>query len=362
MQLHDLKTLIDQDGCPGQQTQQLMMLETAEPPSEGKLKAAKGVSACLLSSEHTGQPRKYRHMLFTREKSYDRFDILAAAEKARSKGRLRKAIVEYRKVLEIDPDDHVIHGKVAPLLAERKRLDEAWSSFVAAGEGYHRNGYINQAVSIYIQAARYLPRKLEVWETIARLQEERELPADGVKALLSGCHYFRRRDQRPEAIHLLRLACKIQPWHFEATYILAKVLAKGGDKGEALQLLHGLAERVQGRNLRRARAALFRMSPSLGAAWRWLRAAIAAREIPIPRTSSWEGLGIGRVKRGRPARLICLTIALLGAILVGVPFGFDIGPDMVSFLLGGSGLVVFGLTSFLFFSRRRERRSAALSP
>jgi hypothetical protein len=73
-------------------------------------------------------------------------------------------------------------------------------------------------------------------------------------------------------------------------------------------------------------------------------------------------LGIGRVKRGRPARLICLTIALLGAILVGVPFGFDIGPDMVSFLFGGSGLVVFGLTSFLFFSRRRERRGAALSP
>jgi hypothetical protein len=27
VQLHDLKTLIDQDGSPGQQTQQLMMLE-----------------------------------------------------------------------------------------------------------------------------------------------------------------------------------------------------------------------------------------------------------------------------------------------------------------------------------------------
>lgn len=337
----------------------------AEPPGKGKLQAGKEFSASsayLLSSEHTGHPRKYRLMLFAREKSYDRFDILAAAEKARSKGRLRKAIVEYRKVLEIDPDDHVIHGKVAPLLAECKRLDEAWLSFVAAGEGYHRNGYINQAVSIYVQAARHLPRKLEVWETIARLQEERELPADGVKALLSGCRYFRRRDQRPEAIHLLRLACKIQPWHFKATFILAKVLAKGGEKEEALQLLHGLAERVQGRNLRCARAALFRMSPSLGAAWRWLRAAIAAREIPIPRTSSWEGLGIGRVKRGRAARLICLTIALLGAILVGVPFSFDIGPDMVSFLLGGSGLVVVGMTSFLFFSRRRERRGAALSP
>lgn len=93
-------------------------------------------------------------MWFFRNNSYDRFDILAAAEKARSNGRRRKAIAEYRKVLDVDPGDYGIHGKVAPLLAECKRLDEAWSSFVAAGEGYRQHGYINQAVSTYMQAAR----------------------------------------------------------------------------------------------------------------------------------------------------------------------------------------------------------------
>ncbi len=301
-------------------------------------------------------------MWFTRNSSYDRFDILAAAEKARSKGRLRKAIAEYRKVLEVDPDDYGIHGKVAPLLAECKRLDEAWSSFVAAGKGYLEHGYVNQAVSIYMQAARYLPRKREVWETIARLQEERGLPADGVKALLDGYRYFQGRDDRPEAIRLLRLACTIQPWHFEATFLLAKVLVKAGDKAEAHALLDELAGRVEGRNRRRARAALFWMSPSLGAAWRWIRAAVSAREIPFPRPASWTGGGVRRVRSGRTARVICLAIALSGAILVGVPFSLSIDPDpqMVSFFLGGgSGLLVVGLTSFLFFSRRRARRGAA---
>ena len=301
-------------------------------------------------------------MWFTRDKSYDRFDILAAAEKARSKGRRRKAISQYRKVLEVDPDDYAIHAKIAPLLAERKQLDEAWSSFVAAGEGYLQQGYINQAVSIYMQAARYLPRKREVWESIARLQEERGLPADGVKAILDGYRHFRGRDDLPEAIKLLRLACKIQPWHFEATFILAKVLVKAGEKAEALELLNELAERVQGRNRRRARAALFWMSPSPVAAWRWVCAAVSAREIPLPRPSSWASSGVRWVKKGRTARVICLTIALWGAILVGVPFSIDVGPQTVSFLLGGgSGLVVLGLTSFLFFSRRRERKRAALS-
>lgn len=301
-------------------------------------------------------------MWFSRNKSYDRFDILATAEKARSKGKRRKAISQYRKVLDVDPDDYAIHGKIAPLLAELKRLDEAWSSFVAAGEGYLQHGYVNQAVSIYTQAARYLPRKREVWETIARLQEERGLPADGAKALLDGYRHFRGRDDLPEAIQLLRLACKIQPWHFEATFVLARVLVKAGDKAEALELLSELAERVQGRNRRRARAALFWMSPSPGTAWRWVCAAIAAREIPLPRPWSWTSSGVQWAKRGRTARLICLIIALWGAILVGVPFSIDVGPQTVSLLLGGgSGLVVVGLTSFLFFSRRRERKGAALS-
>lgn len=293
-------------------------------------------------------------MWFTRNKSYDRFDILAAAEKARSKGRHRKAIAEYRKVLDVDPDDYAIHAKVAPLLAERKRFDEAWSSFVAAGEGYRQQGYVNQAVSIYTQAARYLPRKREVWETIARLQEERGLPADGVKALLDGYRYFRGSDDQQDAIQLLRLACNIQPWHFEATFTLAKVLIRAGNKADAQELLDELAERVQGRNRRRARAALFWMSPSIGAALRWVGAAITAREIPFPRPSSWTGSAVRRANRGRTARVICLTIALWGTILVGVPFSTDVGPQAVSFLLGGgSGLVVVGLTSFLFFSRRR---------
>ncbi len=177
-------------------------------------------------------------------------------------------------MLEVSPDDHIIHGKVAPLLAERKQLSEARSSFVAAGEGYLRSGFIDQAISIYRQAARYLPREIEVWETIARLQVDRERRADAVNALLEGRRYFRRRRLRLQAIRLLRQACEIEPWHFEATFDLARLLAKAGEKRQAEQLLNELAERVRGRNLRRIRGALFRISPSPAAAWRWLRAAI----------------------------------------------------------------------------------------
>jgi tetratricopeptide (TPR) repeat protein len=287
-------------------------------------------------------------MLFTRHKSYDRFAILAAAENARAKGKTRKAVGEYRKVLEVDPYDHETHGKIAPLLAQRKQRREAWSSFVAAGEGYLRDGYGDKALSIYLQAARYLPRQIEVWETIARLQVDRERRPDAIKALLDGSRHFRSRKLRLQGLRLLRQACQIEPGHFEATFELARRLAKAGEKKEARWLLDGLANWARGRNLRRVRTRLFWMSPTPVAAWRWLVAAIAAREIPFPRRSSWMSPGVRRAKRGRTARLLSLSIALSGIIAVGVSYGIDLGPQTVYVLVAGSGLAVAGLGLFLY--------------
>jgi tetratricopeptide (TPR) repeat protein len=286
---------------------------------------------------------------FQRQKSYDRFAILAAAEKARGKGKVRKAIAEYRKVLAVDPSDYETHGKLAPLLAERRQLAGAWKSFVAAGEGYTRDMHEDKALSIYMQAARYLPRQLEVWKSIARLQVGRGRAPDAVKALLDGSRHFRRRNDRPEAIRLLRLACEVEPWHFEATYALARLLLKTGERREAWQLLEGLAERAKGRNRRRACATLFRMSPSLVGAWRWVRAAISAREIPFPRRSSWLIPAIRQHRRGQAARKISLGMALLGIVVVGVSLGVDVGPQTYHVLLVGSGLTAVGLASLLYF-------------
>ncbi len=288
-------------------------------------------------------------MLFTRHKSYDRFAILTAAENARARRRKRKAIAEYRKILEIDPTDHEIHAKIAPLLAQRKHLREAWSSFVTAGEGYIRDGYIDKALAVYTQAARYVPRQIEVWETIAKLQVERERRPDAIKALLDGSRHFRSRKLRLQGLRLLRRACEIESGHFEATFELAKRLAKAGEKKEARWLLDGLENWSRGRNLRRVRTKLFWMSPTPAAALRWVVAAVAAREIPIPRRSSWMSRGVRRGRSGRTARMMALTTALLGILAVGAAFSVDLGPQTLYVLVAGSGIAMAGFGLFLFF-------------
>lgn len=218
---------------------------------------------------------KDNSLFFRRSKSYSRTEILETAGKAQLKRKTNKAIAGYLSVLKKDPDDYVVHGKVAPLLAKKKRFGEAWSSFQAAGNGYTLGGFRDKALGIYVQATHCMPMEIEAWKAVAKIQLNRGLKVDSVNTLLKAHRHFRRRALRPAAIYLLRKARKTIPWHFEVTFELTRLLAKVGKKEEALQLLRELATREERRNLRRTRGAIFKISPGPGSAWRWLRAAVA---------------------------------------------------------------------------------------
>src|SRR2546427_10625104 len=82
-------------------------------------------------------------------RSYDRGKTLAAAEKGRSPGRVRKAVRCYLKVLEHDPADHVVRSKVAPPLARVGRSNEARQNFDKAANGYLDAGFAAKAVAAW---------------------------------------------------------------------------------------------------------------------------------------------------------------------------------------------------------------------
>jgi len=209
-------------------------------------------------------------MALWRKKPYDRTEVLAAADKARAQGRIRKAVAGYRKVLAVDPNDIAVHGKIAPLLAQRRQRDEALRSFQFAAQGHLKAGFQDRALAVYTQAAAHFPEEAWIWDEIARLHLLRGRRADAVNALLDGGIRLGRQ-VRPKGIVLLRKALEIEPWHLEATLALARLLARSGEKVEALDMLEDLAQRVRGKGRRRVRRAIFGLSATPGNAWRWLR-------------------------------------------------------------------------------------------
>lgn len=211
-------------------------------------------------------------MFFKKPKSYDRGECLKAASKAVTRGKIKKAISEYMKVLAVDAEDHAVHIKLAPLLARRKKFAEAWDSFKIAASGYSLNGFDQKAIGVYTQAAKFMPKNPEVWEAMSYLYIKIGKRADAVQTLYKGHRNFKKKPHRGIAIKLLRKAFSIEPWNFEVTFELAR-LVKKTDIVEAFGLLEGLADRVNGKDLAKVRSTMFFMRPGFSTCWEWMKAA-----------------------------------------------------------------------------------------
>lgn len=215
-----------------------------------------------------------------RDPRYDRSRLLEEAARAVAGKRISRAIALYRWVLAVEPQNAEIHLKLAPLLARRRQRFDAWQSFQCAARAFLRNGQPDRALAIYRQAAAVLPREVQAWQAIARIQHRAGQTRAALDTLLAGSRGLRRGRLRPRAIYLLRLARELETWHFESVHELARLLARSRQREEARVLLSGLSRRCGGARLRRVRAEQLRLSPTPAHAWRWLAATL--RPVPEP--------------------------------------------------------------------------------
>jgi Flp pilus assembly protein TadD len=206
-------------------------------------------------------------------KAYDRNVALATAEKARARGRVRKAVHWFRKVLDHKPDDFQVRAKIAPLLAQLGRWDEARTNFDQSAEGFLAAGFAPKAIAVWTVAAQTFPEHVEYWERIANEQVMRGCKQDAVATLLQGRAQLRKKQQRSLAMLLLRQVLALDGVHVEATLDLADLLRRDGVYHEAKRLLASLLSVVAKRpQRRRVRFALFRLKPSFRGALDWARA------------------------------------------------------------------------------------------
>ncbi len=219
--------------------------------------------------------------MFRPRPSYDRQRILEAAARARAKNQRQRAIDLYRWVLAVERNNADLHGRLAPLLAETGQDFDAWNSFRATAHAALREGREDRAFAVYREASQYLPREIQVWQALARLAQRRGDMDEAIEILLEGSRHFRSPFLRPQAIHLLRRARALDPWHFECVLELAGHLGRARQVEEARILLDGLGARATERQRKRVHAAQMRLDPGVGTFARWIRSTLR-------RDSGWE--------------------------------------------------------------------------
>ena len=210
-------------------------------------------------------------------KEYDRARILKSARSAARRGRHQKAIALYERVHEVEPENVDVLRRLAAQRARAGQHEEAWRDCQLVAERLTKQGFVDQAIGVLRDFAHHLPREIGVWTSLARLQFDRDRKPDAIAALLEGRAVFKGRKDREQALMLLRTARKIDVTHFAANFALAGLLASAGNKPHAIRILQELEGHTQGRERRRLRGRLFRLSPGPRTAWRWVRSCFGGR-------------------------------------------------------------------------------------
>jgi tetratricopeptide (TPR) repeat protein len=208
-------------------------------------------------------------------RSYDRKRTLEKASRAQQRGKRRKAIDLYRKVLADEPDNIELHRRLGPLLAKSRRREEALHHFGQAARGLARRGFPDKAIGLCREAVGFYPAEVVLWEAIADLQLERRRRIEAFHVLLEGRTRMRGRRLRANAIRLLKRACVIDPDAVDPQIELARLLARSRQRAQARAILDRLAGTTCGRDRRRALGARLRIAPTPLGALRWVGALLA---------------------------------------------------------------------------------------
>ena len=208
--------------------------------------------------------------------TYDRKQILRAAAQARAKGKHKKAAELYRQVLAVEPENAELHARIAPHLALTCQDYDAWQSYRIAAHAHVFAKRPERALAVYRDAARLLPRQIDAWKAIAKLEVRLGRKREALEVLLAGRRHFTGASYRAQAVSLLRLARQIEPWDPVILLDLSRTLASNDQGYEALMILEQLAARSEGGDLARVRGAQWRITHSIGHAWQWLHATWSA--------------------------------------------------------------------------------------
>ena len=209
--------------------------------------------------------------LFGSTTLYDRSESLRKAEKFRSRGRVKKAIREYERVLAVDPQDIEVHEKIAQLYVRAGRKDQAKASLKRVIAWYDRQGFVEKAIAMLRLTLTLDRRDLAAHLRLTDLYLGKDLAGDALGLLEGARRTFRRKRCLREAITVEEKILSFAPDNFRAQVWLVRRLWKAGRKREAGERLWQMESQwALNRNKKRWRKSrwlLFRHSPSLSSYW-----------------------------------------------------------------------------------------------
>jgi tetratricopeptide (TPR) repeat protein len=149
----------------------------------------------------------------------DREKTLAAAQKYVDKKRYDRAVIEFQRILQEDPNDARILLKLGDVQSKMGAHAEAVATYERVGKFYASQGFSLKAIAVYKQIreiiARHLPhlddKYAHIAPKLAELYQQLGLTSDALAALDEVATRLQRQNRDQEAIEVFRKLVELDP-------------------------------------------------------------------------------------------------------------------------------------------------------
>jgi len=174
----------------------------------------------------------------------DKNKVIESAAKLIAKGALDKAVKEYQRVLEMDPDDVRVLQKLAELYQKMNRKAEAADCFEKVAKTYSQQGFYLKAVALYKQVLKVIDR-VEVSVKLAELYQQLGLVGDATKEWQTVAAHYEKSGDTKSSLDTLKKLVDLDPDNFAARIRLGEQYARQDNLIEAVAELRRAAQYLQ---------------------------------------------------------------------------------------------------------------------
>lgn len=160
----------------------------------------------------------------------DKAVLIKTAYSYYQKGDWDRAIEEYHKLADLDPKDLNVHNMLADIYAKKGDLPEALQQYDLVAQGFDEKNQIDKVLQVYKRMLKLVPGDPALSSAVQSLVEKYLLRARDLE-----------ETEPSKAAEIYRSILRAEPSRSDATFQLARLLMKSGQKFEAIETLMALA-------------------------------------------------------------------------------------------------------------------------
>ena len=163
----------------------------------------------------------------------DRSKVLETAQKHLAKGHYARAIAEYHKLVEADPNDVRTWLKIGDLYTRQGSRRDACDTYGRVAQQYKKQGFFRKAVAVYKQILKLDPSRLDILVSLAEMYEHLQLVSDALITYETVAASYARQGDTDLALDTLDRMVNLDPENIPIRIKYAEALSKAGRTPEA---------------------------------------------------------------------------------------------------------------------------------